>query len=84
METPKTKLLILGLVAALFLAGCSSDDLGYSFSRSEEKTAVENPYSSGGGHSAGYEWAERTGGNCNGNSSSFNDGCEEYYRQINQ
>jgi len=43
---------------------------------------VENPYSEGTGHYAGYEWAERTGGRCNGNSRSFNEGCEEYYLQI--
>lgn len=55
----------------------SSESSGYGSSSYEP----ENPYSSGTGHSAGYDWAERTGGDCNGNSSSFNEGCEEYYNQ---
>jgi hypothetical protein len=49
-----------------------------------EETAVkcvepENPYTDGTGHYAGYEWAEQhAGATCNGPSSSFNEGCEEY------
>ncbi len=55
----------------------------YSSSDDERETPEEpeNPYDQGSGHSAGYEWAERTGGSCNGNSNSFNEGCEEYYGQ---
>jgi hypothetical protein len=34
------------------------------------------------GHEAGYEWAQQNGitnpGDCNGNSQSFNEGCESY------
>jgi len=41
----------------------------------------ENPYSEGSGHYAGYEWAQENGTDCNGNSESFNEGCEEYARQ---
>ncbi len=43
-----------------------------------------NPYNNGGGHDAGFEWAKRTNRDCNGNSRSFNEGCEEYYRQLHQ
>jgi hypothetical protein len=42
----------------------------------------ENPYSSGTGHYAGYEWAENKGvSSCGGNSDSFIEGCEEYLSQ---
>lgn len=42
----------------------------------------ENPYSSGTGHSAGYEWAEENDvDSCDGNSQSFIEGCEEYVNQ---
>lgn len=41
----------------------------------------ENPYSPGSGHYAGFEWGERTGRTCGGNSASFIEGCEEYQRQ---
>lgn len=74
------------LVACLLLVSCSS---GSSYSRNSgyentRKEAMGNPYSEGTGHYAGYEWAERTGGDCNGNSQSFNEGCEEYYEQSDQ
>jgi hypothetical protein len=50
---------------------------------SEQKACVEplNPYDEGTGHYAGYNWAEEKGGGCNGNSASFNEGCEEYHSQ---
>jgi hypothetical protein len=45
-------------------------------------TEPENPYTEGAGHYAGYEWAEsKAGGNCNGSSPSFNEGCQEYENQ---
>ncbi len=79
---------IIILVTALFLIGCSSQNYE-SYGISEDSYTVEdgnrieigNPYSPGTGHYAGYEWAESTGGSCTGNSVSFNEGCEEYYRQ---
>ncbi len=41
-----------------------------------------NPYYEGSGHYAGFEWAENNSGSyCNGNSDSFNEGCEEHTRQ---
>lgn len=77
------KILITSLVT-LFLAGCVGNSGGYTDTETEEGGYVGNPYSEGIGHYAGYEWAERTGGDCDGNSQSFNEGCEEYYRQIGQ
>jgi len=72
------------LVAALSLSlGCSSENSEESF-RDEDGNRVEigNPYTPGSGHYAGYEWAESTGGACTGNSESFNEGCEEFHRQL--
>ena len=42
----------------------------------------QNPYNDGGGHNAGFNWAMENGGDCDGNSESFNEGCEEYFRQL--
>ncbi len=83
---------IASLLLIIFtLSACSAQDNSYSYDASREDakdqeniSEPENPYSSGSGHSAGYEWAERTGGGCNGNSSSFNEGCEEYYSQMDE
>ncbi len=75
---------IFAISLLVLLGGCSSgnsyqgDTPRNSYDKQEE---TGNPYDEGSGHNAGYEWAERTGGNCNGNSASFNEGCEEYYRQ---
>lgn len=76
----KIAFISLFVISSLILfagAGCTSET-NYQTGRAVEP---ENPYNSGSGHSAGYEWAERTGGACTGKSSSFNEGCEEYYRQ---
>lgn len=71
------------MIGLFLLGGCSSRSSENSFQAEDERTIeIVNPYSPGTGHYAGYEWAERTGGDCNGNSNSFNEGCEEYYRQI--
>jgi len=75
------KLAIASLIA-VFLTACGGSSSDYSDNENEGGGYAENPYSEGTGHYAGYEWAERTGGACNGNSQSFNEGCEEYYRQI--
>lgn len=51
-------------------------------SDSTYKEEPENPYGSGSGHSAGYEWAEENNvSSCGGNSDSFIEGCEEYLSQ---
>jgi hypothetical protein len=66
----------------VFLVGACSGSKPHE-SESEEKACVEpeNPYDEGTGHYAGYKWAEENGGACNGNSDSFNEGCEEYHSQ---
>lgn len=79
---------ILSFVIISAISGCSSQndfesDSEY-YSEMGKKVEPENPYSNGSGHSAGYEWAERTGGGCNGKSDSFNEGCEEYYSQMDK
>jgi len=74
------------LTVLLFLpVGCGSNPEPKE-QEGQEKPAAEctepgNPYSEGTGHYAGYEWAEEHGGNCNGRSTSFNEGCEEYEEQ---
>ena len=74
-------------LAAIFtvaiLSACSGSN-DYSDNYDKETGHIGNPYSDGTGHYAGYEWAERTGGSCDGNSQSFNEGCEEYYRQTRE
>ncbi len=71
-------------VVTFLLAGCGGSFGAYSDAEYEEGGYVGNPYSDGSGHFAGYEWAERTGGDCDGNSQSFNEGCEEYFRQTSE
>ena len=71
---------VVPLLLALLLIQCSGRQGGTSTYEAEVQE-IENPYSEGTGHYAGYEWAERTGGSCNGNSTSFNEGCEEFYLQ---
>lgn len=72
--------LLCVLFAALVVVGCRSSTPS---SDSTEKACAEpeNPYDEGTGHYAGFKWAEENGGDCNGNSNSFNEGCEEYYSQ---
>ncbi len=73
------------LILFTLLAHCSTqNENDYSIENNVKTVVIGNPYSSGTGHYAGYEWAERTGGACDGKSASFNEGCEEYYRQISE
>lgn len=76
--------LVISLLILLFGAsGCNSDDQQSSGVASEKKcVAPQNSYDEGSGHYAGYEWAVENGGTCEGNSDSFNEGCEEYYDQL--
>jgi len=76
------KFLLIICSVCLLASSCNSQAPSH-YSNSSSKIIIENPYSSGSGHYAGYEWAQKTGGNCSGNSQSFNEGCAEYYNQIN-
>lgn len=79
----KKSILLLGMI--LVFTACSSGSSDNYYTDSDGQSGeVGNPYTDDSGHSAGYEWAERTGGGCSGNSASFNEGCEEYYGQIGQ
>lgn len=54
-----------------------------SYSDEKECSEPENSYNYGTGHYAGFEWAENRGGAyCDGNSDSFNEGCEDYNEQL--
>ena len=84
------KLLIIIIALPLFAFGCNkstsydSSVSGSYYNSYEDEDYFEpkNPYSEGTGHSAGFDWAEETGGNCTAPSTSFNEGCEEYYNQL--
>ena len=77
-------------VLMMFLTACDSGSTASSSKRSESVSSKEecaepqNPYADGGGHDAGFNWASENGEECNGNSDSFNEGCAEYHRQLEQ
>lgn len=87
------KLLFVGLL--LFISGCGTSgeeqkslfnayESPYTGETTRDCSDLEpdNPYSSGSGHYAGFEWAERKDvSSCGGNSQSFVEGCEEYLSQ---
>ncbi|HAT68391.1 MAG: hypothetical protein A2481_03260 [Candidatus Yonathbacteria bacterium RIFOXYC2_FULL_47_9] len=52
----------------------------YKESKDCSNLEPDNPYDEGGGHYAGFQWGEN-GNFCDGNSSSFIEGCEEYETQ---
>lgn len=77
------KILFVLIVSIVFLSGCSAnsyDSLGDESVKGCESPS--NPYNDGGGHDAGFNWAEEKDvGSCGGKSDSFIEGCEEYLRQ---
>ena len=82
-------LFIVVLIAGIiwfFNSGSGDEYSNYSSISSEGDCSTlepENPYGSGSGHYAGFEWAERRGcGYCSGNSNSFIEGCDEYLAQL--
>lgn len=83
------KKLILILLISVALTGCTTSTISqYESENTGEEVAdcsslePYNPYSSGTGHYAGYEWAEKKDVlSCGGNSQSFIEGCEEYLSQ---
>jgi len=75
---------ILWASLMIVTCGCSREPNSRSEKEGGEASCVEpeNRYTPGSGHYAGYEWAEHNGGgDCNGRSQSFNEGCEEYEQQ---
>lgn len=84
------KIAFVFLSAVFFIIGCNegakSGDSNQTKPNSQKEECVEphNPYNDGGGHDAGFNWARENGGACNGNSDSFNEGCEEFFGQMNR
>ena len=80
------KMILLIIILALFFSGCekSSSTSPIKKTKIEDCISPHNPYNDGGGHDAGFNWAVENGTDCNGNSDSFNEGCAEYYRQLNE
>lgn len=75
------------LIFSILLLGCNKAENIESPSRYKNKVECVEPnntYTEGSGHYAGFEWARENGGACNGNSTSFSEGCEDYYRQLNE
>jgi hypothetical protein len=58
----------------------------YGFNDADKSSSSTNYSNSGSGHEAGYEWAEENDPDdvsmCDGNSSSFNEGCAEYVEEM--
>jgi len=79
------KTLLLGIILALILSGCekSPSATPTKKTKAEDCVSPHNPYPEGG-RFAGFNWAAENGGNCNGNSDSFNEGCAEFVRQLNE
>ena len=80
---------IILLTAFIFLfsscdKGSSIFYLNMTKKAKEDCIAPHNPFNDGSGHDAGFNWAQDNGVGCIGHSDSFNEGCEEYFRQLNQ
>ena len=83
----KSILIAITFIISMSLFGCSNNSSNYSKQTVKSATNCvepQNPYTEGSGHYAGFEWAKENGGACDGNSDSFNEGCENYYRQLNE
>ena len=80
------KTALICIILALILSGCekSQSDTSTKKTKIEDCVSPHNPYNDEGGHDAGFKWAAENGGNCNGNSDSFNEGCAEFVRQMDE
>ena len=79
--------LFLPLFLAILFLACDKDSSRFDLNRTKAKEdciTPYNPFNDGGGHDAGFNWAQEKGGYCNGNSDSFNEGCEEYFSQLDK
>jgi hypothetical protein len=82
---------MLLLVASLFVFGACSRNSGSSSEESVNAMDVgcmepSNPWADeGGGHDAGFKWAEEKGEECpSDHGQSFEEGCNEYYEQLHR
>ena len=75
--------LFISIVLIIFLTGCNND---HTATGSNSKVCVEpqNPYNESSGHYAGFNWAMENNWDCDGNSESFNEGCQEYFQQLDK
>lgn len=79
--------LVTGVAIGIFINILTLSNLRAKteFSIKEAKCNISNPYSSGTGHYAGFEWAEQNSvTTCGGKSNSFDEGCLEYLKQVNK
>lgn len=75
----KVGVILLALVIVFFMAGCSEKTESTSEAECREPS---NPFNDEGGHDAGFKWAEEKGEECpDSHGTSFQEGCEEFYRQ---
>lgn len=75
-------LLILILLSWCSENNYSDDNYEESYKYEEECIEPENPYQDWWGHDAGRNWAEETWWDCETESESFNEWCEEYYSAL--
>jgi hypothetical protein len=77
---------VLFFVVVMLISGCDNNSGSSTpeMTKNENCVSPQNPYNDGGGHDAGFNWAEENGRNCDGNSDSFNEGCAEYFNQLNR
>ena len=81
------KTILFGILLVFIISGCEkapSTATPTKQKKAEDCVAPQNPYNDGGGHDAGFKWAEENGGDCDGNSESFNEGCAEFVRQLEE
>jgi hypothetical protein len=80
------KIMLLSLVCLFAISACDSSKSGSTPKKIKAEDCIppQNPYNDGGGHDAGFNWAAEKGGNCDTPSNSFNEGCTEYYNQLNR
>ncbi len=81
----------LVVVLVVALAACShkaDEDVASTTNKKGECIEPSNPWAGdGGGHEAGFNWAQENHYNCpapEDHGESFAEGCEEYYHQFNR
>lgn len=86
------KILLIPLALIFLGAGCTSgaekksvvtpykSEISGETTRDCSSLAPNNPYDEGSGHYAGFEWGTE-GNDCDGNSNSFIEGCEDFQSQ---
>jgi hypothetical protein len=73
---------LLTFLALTSLAGCSEKE---ATSAKAECVSPTNPFNDGGGHDAGFNWAEEKGEECpDSHGESFEEGCQEFHRQFQE